>query len=453
MTEEAVKHEIAKLKERIATLEQLLEGHERSAKEQAEQLDKAMREARERAEQLARSEDELRRQASAFKLVLDSMTDGVAVVDESGDLMLRNPAAERMLGRGPLGLASGGDANSTDASLFFPDQTTPWPASEHPLALALRGETVDQIEIFAKKPLEADARADRADRADRRLTTSSSPTLAPGAVLQSEDAEPRSVRAPPPFEPQPTHDDASGLFLTVTASPMRRKDGTISGAVAVFRDATEKKRLIEDLEGKNRDLIESESAKTELVERLRYAIDEISTPILELWDDVLALPIIGVVDSRRSGQIMERLLDEIVRRQSRYVIIDVTGVEVIDTRTADHFMRLMKAVELLGARCRLTGVRPAVAQTMVELGIDLGAVRASRNLKHALRESLALANASQKPSLASLTGARRSGGTTASQGVPGGQMGSSHGLNAALGQSSSGPVSQQKLSVRKETST
>ena len=100
----------------------------------------------------------------------------------------------------------------------------------------------------------------------------------------------------------------SGLFLTVTASPMRRRDGSISGPVAVFRDATEKKRLIEDLEAKNRALYEGAQAKTELVERLRLAIDEISTAILELWDDVLALPMVGVVDSRRSMQIMGRLL-------------------------------------------------------------------------------------------------------------------------------------------------
>lgn len=446
MSEESAQREIAKLNERIATLEQLLAGHEQSAKEQSDQLDKAMREAQERAQQLARSEDELRRQASIFKLVLDSMTDGVAVVDERGELMLRNPAAERMLGRGPLGLVSGGEPDLADAHLFFSDQKTAWPASEHPLVLALRGETVDQLELFAKKPSEADPRLIRSTRS---AMGASSATVVPGAP---EDVEPRSVRVPPPFEAQ--LDDESGLFLTVTASPMRRKDGTISGAVAVFRDATEKKRLIEDLEAKNRDLIESESAKTELVERLRYAIDEISTPILELWDDVLALPIIGVVDSRRSGQIMERLLDEIVRRQSRYVIIDVTGVEVIDTRTADHFMRLMKAVELLGARCRLTGVRPAVAQTMVELGIDLGAVRASRNLKHALRESLALAGASRKPSLASLTGGRRGAAAgQGNQGHPGGWTGTVDGVETTLTESGLSPASQHKFNVRKETST
>lgn len=426
MSEESLRQEIARLKEHIALLEQQLEGHERAAKE--------------RAEQLARSEEELRRQAGIFKLVLDSMADGVAVVDEKGELLMQNPAAERMLGRSMLDLASG---EASEATLFFPDQVTPWPASEHPLVRALQGETVDQVELFARRPAEQDARA------GRRPQGAASATIAPAA--HGDDAEPRSVRLPALFDARgDLASQATGLFLTVSASPMRRKDGSISGAVAVFRDATEKKRLIEDLEAKNRDLVESESAKSELVERLRYAIDEISTPILELWDDVLALPIIGVVDARRSTQIMERLLDEIVRRQSRYVIIDVTGVEMIDTRTADHFMKLIKAVELLGARCRITGVQPAVAQTMVELGIDLKAVRAARNLKHALRESLALAG--QKPSLSSLMGARRGGARRSDR--SGEPPPTSGGAIAALDQDT-GPISrtQQQLSARKETST
>ncbi|WP_438030256.1 STAS domain-containing protein [Sorangium sp. So ce233] len=448
MSEEALRQEVARLTERIATLEQQLEAHERAAKEQAAQLDRAEREARERSEQLARSEDELRRQAGIFRLVLDSMADGVAVVDDNGELLMRNPAAEHMLGRAPLDVSSGDGQGPGDATLFFPDQATPWPASEHPLARALRGETVDQVELFARKPTEQDARLARRPQA---MAGSALPTLAPASGSQGDDVEPRSVRVPPTFaEPRAEAGPAPGLFLTVSASPMRGKDGSISGAVAVFRDATEKKRLIEDLEAKNRDLVESESAKSELVERLRYAIDEISTPILELWDDVLALPIIGVVDSRRSAQIMERLLDEIVRRQSRYVIIDVTGVEVIDTRTADHFMKLMKAVELLGARCRITGVRPAVAQTMVELGINLGTVRAARNLKHALRESLAFAG--QKPTLSSLMGRR---GAARGDEKQAGQAFTPGGPEAAFDPSGSGPMNttQLQLSARKETST
>jgi anti-anti-sigma regulatory factor len=129
-------------------------------------------------------------------------------------------------------------------------------------------------------------------------------------------------------------------------------------------------------------------AQLETIKRQEYSIQELSTPILELWDDVVALPVIGVVDTRRSADIMERLLTEVSQKQARYVILDITGVEVVDTRTADHFIKVIKAAQLLGATCLLTGIRPAVAQTLVELGVDLGELATLRNLRDGLRECL-----------------------------------------------------------------
>ncbi|EYF01624.1 STAS domain-containing protein [Chondromyces apiculatus] len=356
MSDELLKQEISGLKARVAELEQLLARQDALSQQQSSKLEQAVAEAQARSEQLARSESELRRQADILRLVFDSMTDGVTVVNDRGEILLQNPAAERIFGEGmsPLGTAI-----VTGSTIFLPDGETELPEAAHPFARALRGEEVDQLEIFTRAPVHAPLRAEN---------------------------DPPSLRnAAPPNALGPQGD---GVYLTVTANPMRGQDGAISGAVAVFRDAMDRRHLIDDLEAKNRAFAESEQVKTDLVERLRLAIDEISTPILELWDDVLALPLIGVVDSRRSMQIMERLLEEIVRRQSRHVIIDVTGVEIIDTRTADYFLKLIKAVALLGARCRITGVRPAVAQTLVELGIEFGGVRASRNLKHALRDIL-----------------------------------------------------------------
>jgi len=103
---------------------------------------------------------------------------------------------------------------------------------------------------------------------------------------------------------------------------------------------------------------------------------------------VLALPVIGMVDSRRSQDMMETLLKEIVNHRCKYVIIDITGVEIVDTRTADHFVKVMKSAELLGTRCVMTGIRPAVAQTLVELGVDLSSIRTLRNLEEGLRDCL-----------------------------------------------------------------
>ncbi len=124
------------------------------------------------------------------------------------------------------------------------------------------------------------------------------------------------------------------------------------------------------------------------IHRQRVVIQELSTPILQVWDDVLVLPVIGLVDTRRSVEIMERLLAEIVDKQSRFVILDITGVEVVDTKTADHFIKLMKAAELLGATCILTGIRPAVAQTLADIGVDLSSVTTLRNLQAGLKECL-----------------------------------------------------------------
>ena len=118
---------------------------------------------------------------------------------------------------------------------------------------------------------------------------------------------------------------------------------------------------------------------------MEHLVRQLQTPILELWDDVLCLPVIGMVDSRRSAEMMETLLTEIVAHRSKYVILDITGVEIVDTRTADHFVKVMKSAELLGTRCVMTGIRPAVAQTLVELGVDLGSIHTLRNLQEGLR--------------------------------------------------------------------
>jgi anti-anti-sigma regulatory factor len=117
-------------------------------------------------------------------------------------------------------------------------------------------------------------------------------------------------------------------------------------------------------------------------------VRQLQTPILQLWDDVLCLPVIGMVDSRRSQEMMETLLKEIVENRCKYVIIDITGVEIVDTRTADHFVKVMKSAELLGTRCVMTGIRPAVAQTLVELGVDLSSIKTLRNLQEGLRDCL-----------------------------------------------------------------
>lgn len=126
----------------------------------------------------------------------------------------------------------------------------------------------------------------------------------------------------------------------------------------------------------------------ELARQREMTIRELSTPVMEVWEDVLVLPVVGVVDTRRSMEIMNTLLERIVSVQAKCVIIDITGVEVVDTKTADYLLRVSRAANLLGTRCVLTGLSPAVAQTLVEIGADLTEVRTLRNLKEGLRDCL-----------------------------------------------------------------
>ncbi len=128
--------------------------------------------------------------------------------------------------------------------------------------------------------------------------------------------------------------------------------------------------------------------KLATIEKQAAAIRELSTPVMEIWDDVLVLPVVGVVDTKRSMDIMNSLLERIVQTQSKCVIIDITGVEIVDTRTADYLLRVSRAANLLGTRCVLTGLSPAVAQTLVEIGADLTEVRTLRNLKDGLKDCL-----------------------------------------------------------------
>lgn len=163
-------------------------------------------------------------------------------------------------------------------------------------------------------------------------------------------------------------------------------------------DVTEQKRVEEALavveaELRIRDdlLAKGEKVKDELAERARSTFDQLSNPILEVWDGVLAMPIVGTIDSRRTANMAQRLLAEITRTQASFVIVDLTGVDVVDTMTADHLMKLMRKIEIVGARCVLTGIQPAMAETLVDLGIDFGNVTTLRNLKHGLREAIEVA--------------------------------------------------------------
>ncbi len=125
--------------------------------------------------------------------------------------------------------------------------------------------------------------------------------------------------------------------------------------------------------------------KLNLIEKQREAIEELSTPIIKIWDQVLVLPLIGALDTRRSQSLTETLLTDIANTQSKITIMDITGVPNVDSAVANHLLKTVAAVKLLGAECVITGIRPEVAQTIVHLGVDLSEVETLSNLSEGLK--------------------------------------------------------------------
>lgn len=121
-----------------------------------------------------------------------------------------------------------------------------------------------------------------------------------------------------------------------------------------------------------------------LIDRQRLQLLEVATPVIKLWDGIVAVPLIGTLDSARSQVVMETLLESIVEQQARYAILDITGVPTVDSLVAQHLMKTVAAARLMGAECIVSGIRPAIAQTMVHLGLDLGTVVTRSSLADAL---------------------------------------------------------------------
>ncbi|HEY2629006.1 MAG TPA: STAS domain-containing protein [Usitatibacter sp.] len=132
-----------------------------------------------------------------------------------------------------------------------------------------------------------------------------------------------------------------------------------------------------------------QKSREEVISRQQRELLELSTPVVTLWDDVLALPLIGTLDSSRTQVVMESLLDKIVETGASLAIIDITGVPTVDTLVAQHLMKTVAAARLMGADCIISGIRPQIAQTIVHLGVDLSAVTTKASLADAFAIALA----------------------------------------------------------------
>jgi len=132
--------------------------------------------------------------------------------------------------------------------------------------------------------------------------------------------------------------------------------------------------------------------REEVIFRQTDEITEISTPVISVWDGILALPIIGTLDSSRTQVVMENLLQALVDTESTIAILDISGVPAVDSLVAQHLIKTVSATRLMGAECIISGIRPEIAQTVVHLGIDLSNIITKATLASALKASFAMLN-------------------------------------------------------------
>src|SRR5258706_7071759 len=169
--------------------------------------------------------------------------------------------------------------------------------------------------------------------------------------------------------------DGSRFWANVIITSLRDKEGRLRGFGKVTRDLSERKKSDEKLKKQAEEIMEMATV-----------------PVVQVWEGIVLVPLIGMLDSQRTQQLMERLLHRVTETGSPIALLDITGVPAVDTQTAQHLIETVSAVRLLGAEVILTGVRPVIAQTLVHLGIDLSNVITRASLSAGLRMALEILN-------------------------------------------------------------
>jgi rsbT co-antagonist protein RsbR len=208
------------------------------------------------------------------------------------------------------------------------------------------------------------------------------PALATGPDVESSSWQPVRARldeisrqrATQGFSPSET-----AMFVLSLKQPFMKR---LKQANATFDDLWSITELLDKLGLYTTEVFQK--TREQVISRQQAEMLELSTPVVQLWDGVLALPLIGTLDSRRTQSVMEALLQRIVETGSEFAIIDITGVPTVDTLTAQHLIKTITATRLMGAECIISGIRPQIAQTIVHLGVDLGDVLTKSSLAGAL---------------------------------------------------------------------
>jgi len=179
--------------------------------------------------------------------------------------------------------------------------------------------------------------------------------------------------------------DGSIQYMTWNICPWYQAADQIGGIIMVTEDVTQRKLAQDAVREREAQLQKMHHEQQQLVEMIR----EISTPVIPIHDEILVLPLVGTIDSQRSSRIMETLLMGMQQHRAEVVIIDITGVPLVDTGVANHLIQAAQAASLLGGQCILVGVSPEVAQTMVQLGVDLNTLVTLSNLQAGITYALA----------------------------------------------------------------
>lgn len=167
--------------------------------------------------------------------------------------------------------------------------------------------------------------------------------------------------------------NGSRFWANVIITALRDEQGTLRGFGKVTRDLSDRKKAEEQIKRQAQEILEMATV-----------------PVVQVWEGILLVPLIGTLDSTRTQQLMERLLERLTQSASPVALLDITGVPTIDTQTAQHLVETIKAVRYVGAEVVLTGVRPVIAQTLVHLGIDLSHVITRSSLTAGLRVAFSI---------------------------------------------------------------
>jgi rsbT co-antagonist protein RsbR len=175
-------------------------------------------------------------------------------------------------------------------------------------------------------------------------------------------------------QPSKQESEAHGVHWQTWTIPLKNGDGRTDQVVGLTLDVSNAVRTKLELE-----------RRLATIQDQQRAIHELSAPVINVWDNVLTVPLIGAMDNQRANELIERLLTAAGRSETRFVILDLTGVDALDTSIAGHLLRLLQSLRLLGVEGLVSGISPRVAQTMVGLGIDMESVRTFRSLRESLR--------------------------------------------------------------------